>query len=924
MNLAVLKTQPRSRVGRQKVRALWHSCIVLFAGLAAAASVAPQLQGGAEPVVIAQAEQKIRDTVKKLQPPTPPAEEPKKGAPAGPPPKQPPPGKAAKKGPEPKKAPAKAPEAEALPEETPDEPPDKTAEEQERAEFEALPKLEEMQLPSAEDLLHKPPVDWIVLKKQERVLVTKPVYPRPDTLTKMQDAYNKVIQGRRPKDDAEKAAFQKLRIELTTISIELVDGTEQPEFGLPMQEVKEIVYHEQLVMRRIDALAQEGQMRTAYELLFRLERDVPDWPGVFDVHNRVLYFEAETSLRKGDAEAALVYLQDLHARKADFEGLSQKLGAVCDALIAASVDKHEYARGRHYLSRLAALFPNHSVVRKWREQLLELATAERDRALAVSAQGKHREAALLIDRSARIWPQTPELRVQHGRLTGRYQLLTVGVLRLPGASGPRRVATQADQRFTKLTTDSLFEVTGMADGPRYETRFFERWEPTDLGRRALLSLRPTRAIWESQPVVTAAEVVEYLSARCRAEGDHYDERFSSFVRSFEVVSPFEFQIEFSRVPLSLESLLCTPIAVPAAGADGSQGSASPLDAQPFRVVETTPDQFTYERNVPQRDDAPAFHVAEVVEKRFDSHEKAVQSLLRGEATMLADVPARLIDRFKNDERFFIRQYALPVTHGIQINPRSKTLRNRELRRALAHSIDNHRLLDDVVLHEKTTVPIKRAAPAEQRAYGRVVTACFPYDYPAYDRLIPERDFNLTFAYTLAYTARKQAKDQLPPLVMLCVDDPVALEVADEIVKEWARIGIQVKVLADDGTKSADLNSGWDLIYRTARMADPVHELWPFLTLGTTARVADLEFLPQLLRGDLIKLDEAPDWNAAHAALRRLHGKLYSEVQYIPLFEVDEFMVARKGTLVGTRNRPLFPYQDIQQWTVQLPYPEDRP
>ena len=52
-------------------------------------------------------------------------------------------------------------------------------------EEEKLPKLADMQLPTAEQLLRDPHRDWIILKTEE-VIVTEPVYPRPGTLEKMQ------------------------------------------------------------------------------------------------------------------------------------------------------------------------------------------------------------------------------------------------------------------------------------------------------------------------------------------------------------------------------------------------------------------------------------------------------------------------------------------------------------------------------------------------------------------------------------------------------------------------------------------------------------------------------------------------------------------------------------------------------------------
>ena len=43
-------------------------------------------------------------------------------------------------------------------------------------EVEILPKLEEMQIPTVEELLKKPPVDWVVLEN-DSVLVVEPIYP---------------------------------------------------------------------------------------------------------------------------------------------------------------------------------------------------------------------------------------------------------------------------------------------------------------------------------------------------------------------------------------------------------------------------------------------------------------------------------------------------------------------------------------------------------------------------------------------------------------------------------------------------------------------------------------------------------------------------------------------------------------------------
>ncbi|GIT29374.1 MAG: hypothetical protein Ct9H300mP1_14200 [Planctomycetaceae bacterium] len=55
------------------------------------------------------------------------------------------------------------------------------------------------------------------------------------------------------------------------------------------------------------------------------------------------------------------------------------------------------------------------------------------------------------------------------------------------------------------------------------------------------------------------------------------------------------------------------------------------------------------------------------------------------------MPAWHVRTFETNERlkqqFHFVPYAVPTTHVIQFNPRSKSLRNSELRRALAFAVD---------------------------------------------------------------------------------------------------------------------------------------------------------------------------------------------------------------------------------------------
>jgi len=104
------------------------------------------------------------------------------------------------------------------------------------------------------------------------------------------------------------------------------------------------------------------------------------------------------------------------------------------------------------------------------------------------------------------------------------------------------------------------------------------------------------------------------------------------------------------------------------------------------------------------------------------------------------------------------------------------------------------------------------------------------------------------------------------------------------------------------------------------MADPLVDLWPFLTLDSRARVESLAFLPDWLRQELIELDNAGDWNTALEHLHRLHRQLNAEVQLIPLWEVDEFFLIRKNInqprLHTFDTRLMHPYHAVERWMIR--------
>ena len=808
-----------------------------------------------------------------------------------------------------------------------------------------LPKLKDMAVPSAEELLTGRPVDWLVIRN-ESVLVVEPVNPRPDTLAKMQAKIEEARKWPRPAKPEEMPAFLRKRDSLVYLQVALPGESEEPEWQISIRIVTQVIHHEDLMLRRIDLLLNEGKFRDAYELLFVLERNAPGWPGTVERRHRLLLLEGLAAVKEGRAEAGMAYLEDLHTRDPKFDGLKAAFGTVVDKLVAESLETEDFLRARHFLERLRKRDPQHEAFARGRDELLRRSQATLALARDASTAKRFDEAALLAHKAARTWPATPGMAEAVRQHAGRFQSLHVGVIRWAGEPTAYPFEADAEWRLQRLAEAALFEWDGFDENARYRSPFLDGWEPVDLGRRAVFSLRPTRTSWESTPVLTSAGLMGALAPRLDARHPEYDERLAAAVRSMSGRTPFELEISFARAPMQLEALLQTPLrrtnrvgdvtprqnlavdhaspvekesgsASAEAGAEPAASPSMPASqlispdalAPRFLVASRTPEQVAYRRVQPEADTLPRFHLAEIVERRYPSRDKAVQALLRGDVSMLPDLQPWDVDRLREDARFFVIKQALPKTHIIQFHPQTKALRTRELRRALAYAIDRETLLRNVIL---------RGAPAER---GRLVTAPWPMRSRAYDRGVAQIGHDPAVATALALAAKKVLGGKLPELKMVCPPDPIDEATAAQIAAQWKARGIPVTLVTQPEADGSPIK--WDLCYRTLRMSEPAVELWPLLTLEPQARVASLHFLPQWLARDLIAIDETSDWQTATSLLRTLHERLLAETELIPLWEVDDYLIFRKNVR-GFRSEPVTPYQDAESWSVDPWYNLDPP
>ena len=760
-----------------------------------------------------------------------------------------------------------------------------------------LPTLQEMKLPTAVELLDQiEPLDWIVLQEvggKSRVIVAEGVPDRPNTLEVYKEEKRKKI------------------------SI-IVPEAGIAEFTLPLNQIDRIIYAEEQMLMLADKLletARPDDIETAFELVSAVERKIEGWEKTTPRLQQLLLIDARAKKSRGEEELALALLEECEEVKSGFAGVSPMVGEILNNLVSAAVNDEDFRKAQHYLDRCGVTFPDHPMRRQWLERLAKMAQVHYDKAGALFGENKFAEAAAEAQEGNRILRASGANGSLFRRVLSRFQQINVGVMSL-GQKFP--VTTSVQVRRQQLQATSLFEPVSADSVVYYEAPMFEQWDPLDLGRRAVFKLRKQQSHYAALPDVTSPNIIDTLKARLDKTNPMYDERFASYIKEFLVRSPYEFEIRFSRIPLRVESLFAFPLT----------NAAGEVYTKRFQKISETAEKTVFRRAYSEPDGLSnaEYHVAEVVEHKFDKSFKAIQALRRGELQMVAHLQPWEIGAFERNKDFYRRKYDLPFVHVVQFNPRNEVLQNPQVRRSLTMSIDRERILKRTVLRDESMRHGRIvAAPWHSRSYANSSLV----DLPAYDiqQLRTAAALRGTAEMVLKTDEEREAEAKakktdntpsksdkartkaLPTLRLVLEEDPAIKAAAPEILKFWTAAGYKIEIV-----EPTDDPDGWDLVYHKVRMVEPLVELWPFLTLEEKAKVDGLLVLPDWLKQKVVDLDFSSNFPTAQENLRLLHKHLSAQGFFIPLWEVDDYAVF--GTNVsGFSNPPVTPYQRVNQWVV---------
>jgi peptide/nickel transport system substrate-binding protein len=779
--------------------------------------------------------------------------------------------------------------------------------------------------PATSSVLRSIPFDRITLV-DGTVLIVDPVSPRPlpvidPAKTKKQEkARHKGSKTEIPLEgniglpgepskfksaDREQAELDSEDSLETTVKIHLLQNVEARDFTIKRSSIRSIEYFEDILLAESDRLTLAREFALAFECLLRVKSRNPEWPGVDDHVNRLLFAEGSTALIGGDNERGLRLLRELLLRKRDFPGLLDQLGSAYGGWISRALELRQFAKGRRFLHELEQMAPEHHVVRDMRDRFIERATGRvKD---AEQAKGAARLDAL-VD-ALRIWPTLEGAEKLYRKAFEDFPTLDVGVIDVPNPLGPW-LRSPADARVTRLLfrpilgTDSDDAKQGKVPG-----QLNAALESTDLGRRLIFRIQPGIPWSDGSRPATAVDVARALIDRTDPNSAKYQARWADILDRVEAPDDTRVEVRLTRPLVKLGSWFEWPVGPAHAGFDGRIATVTQerllVTNGPFQCASSSDRAIELVRT----EETKTPLVRRIREVRFAHPRALVGGLQQGEISLLAHVPPDQVPALEANPGIKLGRFKEPLMHLIAVDGRNPALRNRSLRRGLSYAIDRRTILEETVLHR----------PPD--AANTVADGPFPKGSYADAPGVPPLEYNAALAMMLIAAARKELGGSPIELKFEYPTIPEVQAAVPKIAEAFRQIGLRIETIErSESQLEAELRAGrrFDLAYRAIRCNEPVLDVGPLLCPGydapsdadALASAASTEILQVLLR-----LDRAAEVSSARNLAIQIDREARDQLPVLPLWQVVDHY-AWRTRLTGPAETALRLYQGIESWEIQ--------
>jgi ABC-type transport system substrate-binding protein len=696
------------------------------------------------------------------------------------------------------------------------------------------------------------------------------------------------------------------------------------EYEVAWRNIERIDFFEELVLQETNKIVsravslggagkvQESQAAfdEAYEFFQFLLRYHPNLAGLQESLQEYLYLNAGALFQAGRVREAFAILEELYLQNREYRyrgGPQTVLAAaerVGDHLIATYADARDYRDARLLLERLQKRYgSNLAFVGTWRDRLMTLAAEKRDAAAAGLAAKRFQDAHDLSREMLKIWPN-----IQGGRelileIARQFPLVVVGVSQPARAFDPQRLADPAAKRCGYLMYRTLVQYADRGpEGGRYISPWGTIRKSADR-TKLFFDLRPS----SDGEDLTAFDLARHLLSFANSSGPDYLPSWAAVMSGVEVEDVQRVRVDLQHPSVMAQALL--QVRLPSEDATAVR----------YRVASQSDQETRFEPVAAARDTDEPKPV--IVERYYAQPRQAISDLRMGKI----DVVDRLLPndamRLRQDPSLVVDTYGFPSIHVLVPNTDDPFLDNRTFRRALVYAINRQIILEKGLLDGK---PVQGC-----RVLSAPLTAGITSDDPsayAYDERLEPLPYDPVMAAILLQLAEQQLaaaadkrQEPAPELKELVLAYPAGEQsrfVCNQIQTQLDLVGVKCSLRELPPGQATVPDDDYDLLYAELMMREPLVDAGRLLGPGGLVK-SPSPYVGLTLR----RLDRAENWKEARERLYELHSLLYEDVTILPLWQMIDYFAYHRG-LQGVRDRPVFLYQDVEQWRVVPPTPQE--
>ncbi len=162
----------------------------------------------------------------------------------------------------------------------------------------------------------------------------------------------------------------------------------EQQYQIAWGDIEKVQLFEEIVLSEARKLVDARAFDEAFEYYEFIKNRAPDFPGLVDAQRTCMFREAEHWGQQGQYGHVLALLNELYEQDARYPDLKRAIGVAVDRLVEQYFSKEENAAARVLLAELDDRFPDHEVVKKRRQELIDRSNRALQEARAESEKAR--------------------------------------------------------------------------------------------------------------------------------------------------------------------------------------------------------------------------------------------------------------------------------------------------------------------------------------------------------------------------------------------------------------------------------------------------------------------------------------------------------------------------------------------------------